>query len=124
MYDKCWRLTHGFVNSDPDGGVITLGQDELLSEMAVNALQTVRTLLLYSNKRTLGPWGDQQRFTGDTVQGAIVGFFGSNKDGHITGIGVWTRNPSTSSGSSAPDAGTQVVSSRYEHMNDVPRFVI
>lgn len=89
-------MTHGLVNGDPKGQ-ITLSPHETLSGMGIVALQQVKQLLLESKSRIYGPWGDVSVASQTFAQGDIVGFFGCNKDKYLTGIGVWTRNPETSS---------------------------
>jgi hypothetical protein len=107
-------MTHGRVLGSPQSGVVTLRQDEQLVGMAGDAVRQVRQLVLRSRLETYGPWGDNSTSSMVMVYGAIVGFFGCNKNGYIAGIGAWTRDIGISGVSSQRAAGTRFGSSGYE----------
>jgi hypothetical protein len=122
MYDRCWRITHGLIRGKPEGGVVTLSPDEQLSAMELSGLLQVTQLGLRSKTKAYGPWGDVSTPAWHAVRGAIVGFFGCNKDGYITGIGVWMRNSSPSSVSSEAAGRAPFGSSGYGQVPLVPQF--
>jgi hypothetical protein len=93
VYEKCRRLTHGQTSGYPDDEIVNLNPDEHLSAMDLSYFQQVKTMKLQTKTSTFGPWGDLTSKAQNVVHGAIVGFFGCNHDGYITGIGVWTRDP-------------------------------
>jgi hypothetical protein len=85
-------MTHGLVDGAAATPVAILNRDDPLATMSVVADRQVNQLTLGSNSRTYGPWGDLSQMRQTITSGAIVGFFGCNKDGYITGIGVWKKD--------------------------------